>query len=144
MLTSYIKNNMTWVCPKRQRGDDYVTSSGVQTVNNPTISGFISYGFNDCGVFFQSDSTGNMLNSKPFKITRTLMPSDLVCVVDGSGANNPSDGAHGAAPVLDTVWAGLSGPGSPIDNTANNSFNYRFQTAGLKHDNRSRAFQQKL
>jgi len=65
------------------------------------------------------------------------MPSDLVCVVDGSGANNPSDGAHGAAPVLDTVWAGLSGPGSPIDNTANNSFNYRFQTAGLKHDNRS-------
>jgi len=39
---------------------------------------------------------------------------------------------HGAAPVLDTVWAGLSGPNYPVDGNGN-SFNYRFQTAGLKH-----------
>ncbi|MBW8863877.1 MAG: prepilin-type N-terminal cleavage/methylation domain-containing protein [Verrucomicrobia bacterium] len=137
MMTSYLPNSMTWVCPKRKRGASYKTSSGVQDVNDPKLSGFISYGFNDCGVFFQSDSTGNMLSSKPFKTTMTPRPSDTIDVVDCSGSNDPNDGAHGAAPVLDTVWAGLSGPGHPVDNTANNSFNYRFQTAGLKHNKRS-------
>jgi prepilin-type N-terminal cleavage/methylation domain-containing protein/prepilin-type processing-associated H-X9-DG protein len=137
MMTNYIQNAMTWVCAKRRRGADYKTPGGVQTVNDPRITGFISYGFNECGVFFQSDANGNMNNSKPFKLTMALKPSDTVAVVDCSGANDPADGAHGAAPVLDTVWGGLSGPSCSIDNTANNSFNYRFQTAGLKHSNRS-------
>src|SRR5258708_15803414 len=137
MMTNSIQNPMTWVCPKRKRGASYKTPSGVQTVNDPRITGFISYGFNDCGVFFQSDATGNMLGSKPFKLTMTARPSDTVTVVDCSGSNDPADGAHGAAPVLDTVWAGLSGPGSAVDNTANNSFNYRFPTAGLKHNKQS-------
>ena len=137
MMVNYIPNPMAFVCPKRKRGASYKTPTGVQTVNDPRITGFISYGFNECGVFFQSDANGNMLNSKPFKLTMTTRPSDTVCVVDCSGSNDPADGAHGAAPVLDTVWAGLSGPNSPVDNTANNSFNYRFQTAGLKHNKRS-------
>jgi prepilin-type N-terminal cleavage/methylation domain-containing protein/prepilin-type processing-associated H-X9-DG protein len=137
MMTNYIQNIMSWVCAKRRRGTDYKTSSGVQTVDDPQITGFISYGFNECGVFFQTDANGNMNNSKPFKLTMAMMPSDTVCVVDCSGSNDPADGAHGAAPVLDTVWGGLSGPGYSIDNLANNSFNYRFQTAGLKHGNRS-------
>jgi prepilin-type processing-associated H-X9-DG protein len=137
MMVTYIPNAMSWVCPKRKRGSDYKTPSGVQTVNDPKLTGFISYGFNDCGVFFQSDATGNMLNSRPFKLTMTPQPADTVAVVDCSGGNDPSDGAHGAAPVLDTVWAGLSGPGISVDNTANNSFNYRFQTAGLKHNKRA-------
>jgi len=139
MMVNYIPNPMTWVCPKRKRGASYKTSTGVQTVNDPKITGFISYGFNECGVFFQTDVNGNMLNSKPFKLTMTPRPSDTVCVADCSGSNDPADGLHGAAPVLDTVWAGLSGPGAthPVDNTANNSFNYRLQTAGLKHNKRS-------
>ena len=137
MMVSYIPNSMSWVCPKRKRGASYKTSTGVQTVNDPKITGFISYGFNDCGVFFQSDANGNMLSSKPFKMTMTARPSDTVSVVDCSGSNDPADGAHGAAPVLDTVWAGLSGPNYAVDNPANNSFNYRFQTAGLKHNRRS-------
>jgi prepilin-type N-terminal cleavage/methylation domain-containing protein/prepilin-type processing-associated H-X9-DG protein len=137
MMTNYIQNIMTWVCPKRQRGSDYKTPTGVQAGSNPAITGFISYGFNECGVFFQSDANGNMNNSKPFKQTMAFRPSDTVCVVDCSGSDDPADGAHGAAPVLDTVWGGLSGPSLPIDNPSNNSFNYRFQTAGLKHNNRS-------
>jgi prepilin-type N-terminal cleavage/methylation domain-containing protein/prepilin-type processing-associated H-X9-DG protein len=136
MLTNYAQNVKIWICPKRQRGSDYVTPTGIQTVNNPAITGFISYGFNECGVFFQPDSTGNMLNSKPFKVSMTLQPSDLVAIVDCSGSNDPSS-AYGAAPVLDTVWGDLSGPGLPVTNPSNNSFNYRFQTAGLKHDARS-------
>ena len=137
MMATYIANDMTWVCAKRRRGADYKTSTGIQTLNDPKLTGFISYGFNDCGVFFQSDSTGNMLSSKPFKTTMTPRPSDTVTVVDCSGSNDPNDGAHNAAPVLDTVWAGLSGPACSVDNTANNSFNYRFQTAGLKHNKRA-------
>lgn len=138
MLTNYIKNNRIWICPKRRRGSDYVLpSGGVAGPNDPAITGFISYGFNECGVFFQSDANGNMNDSEPFKITMTLRPSDTVAVVDCSGSNDPSDGAYGAAPVLDTVWAGLSGPTYPINNPDNDSFNYRFQTAGLKHNNRS-------
>jgi prepilin-type N-terminal cleavage/methylation domain-containing protein/prepilin-type processing-associated H-X9-DG protein len=138
MLTNYVQNIQLWICPKRLRGSDYVTPGGIiQTVNNPAISGFISYGFNECGVFFQSDSTGNMVNSKPFKVTMTLQPSDLVAIVDCSGSNDPNS-IYGAAPVLDTVWGGLSGPppAFPIDDNGN-CYNYRFQTAGLKHDNRS-------
>src|SRR5882757_8997460 len=133
MMTNYIQNSMTWVCPKRKRG---LTVKNVSGSFNPTLTGFISYGFNECGVFFQSDASGNMNNSKPFKLTMTTMPSDTVAVVDCSGSNDPADGAHGAAPVLDTVWAGLSGPNSTIDNPGNSSFNYRFQTAGLKHNKR--------
>lgn len=133
MMTTYIQSSMTWVCPKRKRGASYVTSTGIQTVNDPKISGFISYGFNECGVFFQADSSGNMLNSKPFKSTMTTRPSDTVSVVDCSGSNDPSDGLHGAAPVLDTVWGGLSGVTYAVDNTGGNSYNYRVQTAGLKH-----------
>lgn len=137
MLTNYMQNIQIWICPKRLRGSDYVTPSGIKGVFNPAISGFISYGFNDCGVFFQADSGGNMLNSKPFKTSMTLRPSDLVAIVDCSGSNDPNNSSYGAAPVLDTVWAGLSGPTYPVTNPSNNSFNYRFQTAGLKHNNRS-------
>jgi len=135
MLTNYAQNIKIWICPKRQRGSDYVTPTGIQFVNNPAITGFISYGFNECGVFFQIDSNGNMVNSKPFKVSMTLHPSDLVAIVDCSGSNDPSS-PYGAAPVLDTVWGGLSGPKHSAAGTGS-SFNYRFQTAGLKHDNRS-------
>jgi len=137
MLTNYVQNIQLWICPKRLRGSDYVTPSGIQTVNSPAISGFISYGFNECGCFFQCDSSGNMENSKPFKVTMTLKPSDLVAIVDCSGSNDPNS-PYGAAPVLDTVWGSLSGPGPtyPIADNAH-TFNYRVQTAGLKHDSRS-------
>ena len=137
MLTNYIPNIKIWICPKRQRGSDYVTPSGIQIVNNPAISGFISYGFNECGVFFQTDPGGDMKKSQAFKVSMTHQPSDLVAIVECSGSNDPNSAHYGGAPCLDTVWGGLSGPGYPIDNSSGNSYNYRFQTAGLKHDNRS-------
>jgi prepilin-type N-terminal cleavage/methylation domain-containing protein/prepilin-type processing-associated H-X9-DG protein len=136
MLTNYVQNIQLWICPKRLRGSDYVTPGGIiQTPNNPAITGFISYGFNECGVFFQAGPGGNMVNSKPFKVTMTLRPSDLVAIVDCSGSNDPNS-PYGAAPVLDTVWGGLSGPSDPAADNAS-TFNYRFQTAGLKHNSRA-------
>jgi prepilin-type N-terminal cleavage/methylation domain-containing protein/prepilin-type processing-associated H-X9-DG protein len=133
MVTSYIPNSMSWVCPKRRRGTDVTTFSGTF---NPATTGFVSYGFNFCGVFMQAP-LGNMLNAVPFKLTMAKQPSSLVAIVDCSGANNPADGLHGAGPILDTVWGStLTGPGAAVDNTGN-SYNYRFQTAGLKHGNLS-------
>ena len=138
MLTNYVQNIKIWICPKRQRGSDYVTPTGIQAPDNPAITGFISYGFNECGVFFQPDSSGNMLNSKPFKVSMTLNPSDLVAIVDCSGSNDPNNGTYGAAAILDTVWGDLSGPGPTYGIVNNgNCYNYRFQTAGLKHDDRA-------
>jgi prepilin-type N-terminal cleavage/methylation domain-containing protein/prepilin-type processing-associated H-X9-DG protein len=133
MLTNYIPNSMAWVCPKRKRGMDVAKVNGTF---NPSVTGFISYGFNFCGVFMQAPG-GNMVNAVPFKLTMAVQPSSVVAIVDASGSNDPSN-ARGAAPILDTVWGGGdTGPNAPVDDTSNNSFNYRFQTAGLKHGNLS-------
>jgi prepilin-type N-terminal cleavage/methylation domain-containing protein len=50
MLTGFVPNDVVWTCPKRKRGLDYVTPSGVQP-GQPHITGFLSYGFNEIGVF---------------------------------------------------------------------------------------------
>src|SRR5580704_7044606 len=43
ILVSYLPNNKVWVCPKKQRGLTYKTQGGIF---DPSITGFISYGFN--------------------------------------------------------------------------------------------------
>src|SRR4029077_14931011 len=48
MLVNYLPNNRVWVCPKRKRGLTYTTAAGTF---DPSITGFLSYGFNCCGVF---------------------------------------------------------------------------------------------
>ncbi len=52
MIQPYLKNPKTWVCPKRKRGLTYTTGSGSF---DPTITGFLSYGFNELGCFCLAD-----------------------------------------------------------------------------------------
>ena len=136
LLTSLIPNNNTWVCPKRRRGSDYLTPTGIQN-GDPSITGFLSYGFNEIGVFGGPDpDTGQMQNSMAkFKAANVQQPSALVAICDVSGSNDPSqtDGLADAA-WLDTEWAGNSGPTFPVSGTG--TFNHRVQTAYAKHSNR--------
>jgi prepilin-type N-terminal cleavage/methylation domain-containing protein/prepilin-type processing-associated H-X9-DG protein len=134
LLNSYVPNNLVWTCPKRKRGLDYVTASGVQP-GQPNITGFLSYGFNEIGVFGGPDlSTGQMDdgNVQKFKSANVQRPSDMVAICDVSGSNDPSQiNGDADAAWLDTVWAGYSGPGTGVT-----GFNGRVQTAYAKHANR--------
>jgi prepilin-type processing-associated H-X9-DG protein len=132
LLTTLIPNNNTWTCPKRKRGSDYVTPAGVQP-GDPSITGFLSYGFNEIGVFGGPDQTGQMTGvPQKFKSANTRYPADTIAICDVSGSNDPSkiNGIADAA-WLDTEWAGYSGP-----NQAVIGFNQRVQTAYAKHNNR--------
>jgi prepilin-type N-terminal cleavage/methylation domain-containing protein/prepilin-type processing-associated H-X9-DG protein len=128
MMTSYLPNNKIWVCQKRHRGLTYPTESGDW---DPSITGFLSYGFNDLGVFGAVDASGQMQNAKPFKASSVSHASDLVALTDTSGSINPISSATAAA-WLDSVWAGQSGPGSPVGN----GFTDRLQAAYAKHNDR--------
>jgi prepilin-type N-terminal cleavage/methylation domain-containing protein/prepilin-type processing-associated H-X9-DG protein len=140
MLSSFVKNNMVWVCPKRKRGISYVQGTRTLSGFDPSVTGFISYGFNDIGVFDSPNlSTGDMNPSPvPFKAPNCLHPADMVSICDCSGSINPADCGYAGAGSgiadacwLDTVWASESGPLDP-----NGLFNARVQTANAKHDNR--------
>jgi prepilin-type N-terminal cleavage/methylation domain-containing protein/prepilin-type processing-associated H-X9-DG protein len=130
ILAPYIVNSKVWVCPKRKRGLTYTTEPGEF---DPSITGFLSYGFNEIGVFGSLDpSTGNMINSAPFKVGSVRRASDVVAIVDINGSNDPTQtGGKADAAWLDTVWAGNSGPSQSA-----NSFNSRMQTAWGKHNKR--------
>jgi prepilin-type N-terminal cleavage/methylation domain-containing protein/prepilin-type processing-associated H-X9-DG protein len=139
MLLSYVRNPATWVCPKRQRGRTFTTAPGS---SDPTLTGFLSYGFNDIGCFclcnpnFAGDD-GMQIPTPPFKYTLTKRPAQLICVSEVSGSNDPLDsdgnpgnaGITGDAAWLDGEWAGNSG-------TPGGTFNYRLQTAAAKHNRR--------
>jgi prepilin-type N-terminal cleavage/methylation domain-containing protein/prepilin-type processing-associated H-X9-DG protein len=128
MLVGYMGNDKVWVCPKRKRGLTYTTVPGEWS---PSVTGFLSYGFNSCGVFGSVNPTdGNMVNAKPFKASKVLRSADMVVLTDTSGSNNPNNTP--AAAWLDSFWAGSSGPTLP----ATGSENCRLQTAYAKHNNR--------
>jgi prepilin-type processing-associated H-X9-DG protein len=128
MLSSYIPNHKVWVCPKRKRGLTYTTAPGDW---DPSITGFLSYGFNSCGVFGAVNPTdGNMINARPFKASSAPRPSEMVVLTDTSGSNDPNNSP--AAAWLDSFWAGSSGPTL----SATTSENARLQTAYAKHNNR--------
>jgi prepilin-type N-terminal cleavage/methylation domain-containing protein/prepilin-type processing-associated H-X9-DG protein len=141
LLTQYIQNNMVWVCPKRKRGLSYLNSSGGIQSGDPSITGFLSYGFNELGVFGGPDpNTGQMTgNVQKFKSANCRHPSDIVAICDVSGSDDPKncDGNPGGGNVsgdaawLDSEWAGNSGPSYPVT-----GFNGRVQTAYAKHFNR--------
>jgi prepilin-type processing-associated H-X9-DG protein len=117
-----------WVCPKRKRGMTYTTATGDWA---PNITGFLSYGFNCCGVFGAvNPNDGNMVNAKPFKASSVSKPAELVVLSDTSGSNDPNNTP--AAAWLDSFWAGSSGPTLPVSS----SENARLQTAYAKHNSR--------
>ncbi len=132
MMLNYIPNNLVWVCPKRRRGLDYPSETGTW---DPSITGYLSYGFNDIHVFGSIDpNNGAMQSSKPFKSSFSSQPSQLVALSDTSGTISPIGSAMAAA-WLDSVWAGSSG-GSTLPSGYNNQYNARLQTAYARHNNR--------
>jgi prepilin-type N-terminal cleavage/methylation domain-containing protein/prepilin-type processing-associated H-X9-DG protein len=136
LMAAYIQNSMTWVCPKRQLGMTLVVSATSNLIGNPTITGLISYGFNDCGVFAGHTPAGNMVAGGQFKASYVVDTSDTVCTIDSSGSDSVNPGNYGANATLDTVWAELSGSTFPAANSGSD-YNYRVQTAGFKHNKRS-------
>jgi prepilin-type N-terminal cleavage/methylation domain-containing protein/prepilin-type processing-associated H-X9-DG protein len=128
MLVNQLPNNRVWVCPKRKRGLDYPSEPGEW---DPSITGFLSYGFNDLHVFGAVDPSGQMQNAKPFKSSSVRQSSDLVALSDTSGSVSPITSATAAA-WLDSVWSGMSGPSQPVAN----GYNDRLQTAYARHNNR--------
>jgi prepilin-type N-terminal cleavage/methylation domain-containing protein/prepilin-type processing-associated H-X9-DG protein len=133
LLVAYCPNNLVWTCPKRKRGQDYVTAAGIQP-GDPRLTGFLSYGFNEIGVFGGPDPTTGLMtgNTQKFKSANTQRPTDTVAICDVSGSNDPSQiNGDADAAWLDTEWAGYSGPA-----TVPTGFNHRVQTAYAKHSNR--------
>jgi prepilin-type N-terminal cleavage/methylation domain-containing protein/prepilin-type processing-associated H-X9-DG protein len=138
MILPYLKNSMAFVCPKRQRGLTYTTTNGVF---DPSITGFLSYGFNEIHCFCQAltsgiDFDGMEVPTPSFNYTMAYRPSQLLCITEVSGANDPTEcdnngGSliYGDAAWLDGEWAANSG------NTGG-TMNYRLQTAYAKHNNR--------
>jgi prepilin-type N-terminal cleavage/methylation domain-containing protein/prepilin-type processing-associated H-X9-DG protein len=127
MMSPYVPNAKVWVCPKRRRGLTYTSAPGEW---DPSVTGFLSYGFNSCGVFGAVGADGNMVNAKPFKASSVTRASELVALCDTSGSNDPA--STPASAWLDSFWAGSSGPSQPVSA----SENCRLQTAYAKHNNR--------
>ncbi len=135
MMTNYIPNNTVWVCPKRKRGLTYFVNGIVSSPYDPSITGFLSYGFNCLKVFGAVDATGNMAGYKSFRTSSVTKPSDTVAITDTSGSNNQTDSTSSGAAWLDAVWVAHSGPSAPIfDGTIGNG---RLQTAYAKHGGNS-------
>ena len=134
LMANYIQNNLAWVCPLRKRGLSYVVNGTVVGHLDPSITGFLSYGFNDCKVFGAIDPSGMMQNSVKFKASQVTKPSYTVAICDTSGSNDPNDNHSDGAAWLDTVWAGTSGPNQPV--STGSIGNGRLQTAYAKHSNK--------
>jgi prepilin-type N-terminal cleavage/methylation domain-containing protein/prepilin-type processing-associated H-X9-DG protein len=129
MMSNYVPNLISWVCPKRKRGLSYTSAPGSF---DPSITGYLSYGFNDCGVFCSVTTNGNMLSAATFKASFATSPSLLVAVTDSSGSTD-SAGGNGGNIWLDSLWAGWSGDPSQRPTLF---WNGRLQTAYAKHNNR--------
>src|ERR1700678_1258582 len=138
MIEPFLKNPLTWVFPKRKRGMTYTTAPGDF---DPSITGFLSYGFNEIGCFCLAGdppgSSWDMQNpTPPFKAILVKRPAQMLCITEVSGSNNPgdcdpsggatdpSDPQCGDAAWLDGVWGG-----STFGNSTVNSENGRLQTA---------------
>jgi prepilin-type N-terminal cleavage/methylation domain-containing protein/prepilin-type processing-associated H-X9-DG protein len=131
MMVNYLQNNKIWVCAERKRGLAYTTSPADPGDWDPSITGYLSYGFNDCGVFGAVSPNGTMGPAKPLKASSVSKPSDVVALTDSSGSINSANGDGGSA-WLDSVWSGASGPGV----AATDPMNGRLQTCYAKHNDR--------
>jgi len=129
MMANYLPNNKVWVCAARHRGLSYDINHVPTGPVDPSVSGYLSYGFNDCGVFGKVDSSGKMGNDTLFKTSFCMRPTDTVAICDTSGGIDPAGNNSNGAAWLDTVWAGASG-------AEGDSMNWRLQTAYARHNNR--------
>jgi prepilin-type processing-associated H-X9-DG protein len=135
LLQTYGTTPKVWVCPKRKRGLTYKTEAGTW---DPSVTGFLSYGFNELGVFGRENPAGGY-HLLQFRSSNVTQPAEMVAIADSSGSNDPSEsfpnGAandyKGDAAWLDEVWATLSGSSQPATGK-----NHRLQTAYAKHNKR--------
>jgi prepilin-type N-terminal cleavage/methylation domain-containing protein/prepilin-type processing-associated H-X9-DG protein len=146
MIEPYLKNPKIWVCAKRQLGMTYTTAPGSF---DPSVTGFLSYGFNEIGCFCLAgippgSSWSMQTPTPPFKASSAMRPAQLLCITEVSGSDNPgdcdgnpgpgsgnADALCGDAAWLDGVWGGTT-----YGNTTVDSENGRLQTAYGKHDNK--------
>jgi prepilin-type N-terminal cleavage/methylation domain-containing protein/prepilin-type processing-associated H-X9-DG protein len=146
MLISYMPNDMSWVCPKRKRGMAlYSNGTLVLGGSHPSMTGFISYGFNEIGLFSTINSDGTMNGtggSAAFKESTVVQPSDMVAINDVSGTVDTAQlmGTSDAA-WQDSVWSGStwndgSGSAGSPNTTATATDNIRISTAFAKHSSR--------
>jgi prepilin-type N-terminal cleavage/methylation domain-containing protein/prepilin-type processing-associated H-X9-DG protein len=130
LLVPYLVNPRIWVCPKKLRGITYTTQPGSF---DPSITGFISYGFNYLGLF-----GGSADEPLVFKVSGVSRPAQVVMNDECNGSNDPTkiggnrgDGAADAA-WHDDFWAVNSFPNTPVVGIANS----RMQCALGKHNQR--------
>jgi prepilin-type processing-associated H-X9-DG protein len=148
MLEPYIKNPLVWVCAKRKRGLTFATTPGVF---DPSITGFLSYGFNEMGCFCLASTTNNgkpgymTSPTPPFKYTLAQRPSQLIAISDVSGSNDPrncdgnpgaNNNATGDAAWLDGFWCQDSSPQTTVNFRFQTLQDGRLQTSYAKHNNR--------
>jgi prepilin-type processing-associated H-X9-DG protein len=130
-LSNYTRAAKIWVCPKKRRGLTYKTEPGEF---DPSITGFLSYGFNYLGVF-----GGDLGRARTFKATSVERPSDVVAVTEVNGTDNPAEIGGGLgnekadAAWLDAYWAGGSFPNATAPK---GNQNFRFQSQMKKHNQR--------
>ncbi len=139
LLAPYNKNPLVWVCPKKMRGLTYTTASGIF---DPSITGFLSYGFNYLGVF---GGAGNPINGAvmQFKATSVKRPSDVVTITEVNGSADPTQtgGSVGNgladAAWMDEYWAATCYPvvaTSVSSASGHGDENFRFQSQWKKHN----------
>jgi hypothetical protein len=127
LLVPYLVNSRIWVCPKKLRGLTYATQQGSF---DPSITGFLSYGFNYLGLF-----GGSADEPLTFKTSDVSRPAQVVAVDECNGSVNPANigGSIGNgdadAAWHDDFWAENSYP----NNTAPGIANFRFQSQYGKH-----------
>jgi len=126
MLTSQLPNPKACVCPKRKRGLTYATAPGEF---DPSITGFLSYGFNMIGVFGRIDpaNNGNLL---PFKSSQSEQPVGMVMCADSSGDIDPANSGAQGTTLADAAWLDIVWLNSGAAKY------HRLQTAYAKHNKR--------
>jgi prepilin-type N-terminal cleavage/methylation domain-containing protein/prepilin-type processing-associated H-X9-DG protein len=124
-LSNYISNTMSWVCPKKKRGQTYKSEPGIF---NPAVTGFLSYGFNYLGVFGE-DGLNNRL--RIFRASIIARPSETLTVTEIFGGDDPAIQQESSLSAwLDEDWARES---FPQQSTPSAPMNARFQTQFKKH-----------
>lgn len=112
-LDPYIKNKQVWICPSKQRG-----------APDPSLTGFVSYGFNFLGVFAHSDQNFRL---RPTKMSEMSSPASTVALAEATSpvSQNNLDGAW-----LDPYWCQNA---YPRNTDPNRGTNPRLQTQWGKH-----------
>jgi len=130
-LSNYTGAPKVWVCPKKRRGLTYKTEPGLF---DPTVTGFLSYGFNYLGVF-----GGDGGQPRSFKQSSVERPSEVIAVTEVNGSDDPREIGGGIgnekadAAWLDGYWAGGS---FPAQTAPRGNQNFRFQSQMRKHNKR--------